>query len=162
MPNYRINNEKQLRLLLEKTEKEIADRIAKDTKAKLRENTRLKWYDTYSPESYDRTYNLLNSITIEDGVSNGGEVKTVGFDTQYIIPSYNEEGFNAHASMNDTPFDDEGFIDVIENGANGGLSVRQDEGAHMIEATEEWLDKHINSEIRKELEKRLGAKVTLR
>ena len=112
---------------------------------KLKDYTQ-QWYSSYSPQDYERTGDLINSITY----SVKGRTVRVIFDMRkFHTAKVNDgEGWQPHRGFDGIEFT-YGLIDWIENGGNGGVLSnprRDDGGIHMIENTQQWLDEYMDEQ----------------
>lgn len=118
------------------------------------------WYETYTPRSYERTYDFLASATkLEAYVTQKGKVVAgLYFDTNKIIPEKREKGFNAHMSNSGVSTADSipYFIEYT-NDFFGRRKVSKN-GLRSMEKTIEMLEKNFPSMVQKEL-KKLGLDV---
>lgn len=168
-----VRTERQLRRNIEAVFKEALGEIATQTRDDLKKNLMTDWYmrSDYKPseDSYERTYELYDSITAEPVKSrNGGLEVNVFFDLKKINAYENVSGFNAHMSLNGNIgySDSSGWKPIswwLINWINDGVSPRLDgtyignqpiDGIHMFEKTAEWiennnLDRIIRSVFRK-------------
>lgn len=156
---YTISRTKELDNLLKKSIREIMDRVGQDTVNKLKVYIKLYWYDRYSPKDYDRTYNLLNSVSYrvkEDSVE-------IYIDEDKLVHAV-QAGWNQHMSFDGEDFS-AGLIEFIENGkfSSGKTGAKSNpkvgKGSKAIERTTIWLNKYINQEIKKQLSIVLKTKV---
>lgn len=127
-----------------------------------------EWYNSYSPSNYERSWELLNSISVSSPkkISNTWQVE-IYFDTTKIHPYSTPDGeWNKHMSLNgDTSYNgksiSEWLIEWIEYGQNS--PIYSWDGVHMISYTKAELmftKKHLNR-IMDELQKQ-GIKARFR
>ncbi|EPC8410984.1 hypothetical protein CN553_12480 [Bacillus cereus] len=120
----------------------------------VQENVKKNVYDTYMPKgeyAYDRTFELLNSVTI-DNLKIGTKFATfeIIMDTDKIN-AYNRNGafggvgWNAHADVSYTEDTSEYIPMWIEEGTSGSLWDR--DGAHYMEKSYHKLDADIPKEL---------------
>lgn len=97
---------------------------------KLRELTG-QWYSNHMPSTYERTYEFINSITIDKPVfQSGGWFVGVYFDPHKMSLGENN-GWNQHESRFE-------LSEIIEEGWQAGS--RQIEGSEAIFGTAEWAE----------------------
>lgn len=121
----------------------ISKNICDAVKQKLKETLNEFWYDSYSPKSYSRTMNLIESITgVIERKGRCDYTIQVYFDPDKIHAVENDSGWNSHMGFNSEAFV-EGLISSIEHGVKGSfLNPRRGEAAHMIEFTQEWANQY--------------------
>lgn len=127
--------------LVEAIENKIIDYCIKVA----RKNIQARVYDTYTPQgenAYDRTFDLLNSVSVGNFTIGTKFLKfDVFMDADKITPrvrdAFDSGAWNAHASVD--PIDVSEYIPLwIEEGTNGSLWDR--DGAFYMEATHFELD----------------------
>lgn len=157
MPTF--SNLKDLYSYSVKSTIECADDILDKIVEVLRDFTKVNVYQKYSPKEYDRTFELINSISKRNFKKIGKNmyVAEVFFDDKKIRARESDGFWNFHMSVDN--------IDIsaslpfwIEFGTNGSLWDR--DGAFMVKETERFLQKtnKLNSLLRQELIKK-GFKV---
>lgn len=122
-------------------------KLGEDTANKLREYT-YKWYDNYFPKDYQRTQDLINSITFKvDKLS-----VYIYFDTSKIRSIERRlsgnVAWNAHMGFDGEDFT-KGLIEWIEDDANSGSKSnprRNHQGVKMIQNTQQWLRGYLDKE----------------
>ena len=68
----------------------------------LKKFVKLLVYSRYNPSQYDRTYQLLNSVTIGDVIEDGKHITcSVYFDPNKIKPAFADNFWNQHRSVFD-------------------------------------------------------------
>ena len=74
--------------------------VGNDIKSIIADYVKRKVYDAYSPSSYDRTGDLLNSLDVSEvkKIGNFYEV-TIFFNTDFIHSNYVENNWNQHMSV---------------------------------------------------------------
>lgn len=118
--------------------------LRKDSIRKMREIIMDEWYNSYTPLSYDRTEQLLESVVCHVDESN--LTIKVGYDARYLKSKTVDGNWNIHRGFDGVDFR-VGLIDFIENGGDGGLSPRnKDGGINAIEQTINFLQEEINKE----------------
>lgn len=131
---------------LEKLIPSSLEQIGKDIKEVLRFNLLTHWYKTYTPSFYDRTYMLLESLTVSKAkkVGKNYEVK-IYFDPEKIIPVPTEKEGYFPAHMNITPDGASEYNGMtygellpiwIEEGQHS--KIHSYLGIHMVRDTVEW------------------------
>ncbi len=131
----------------------VASEIADDIKRELRALVNERWYDSYTPKSYQRTMELLDSITCE--ITHNGTAIDIrcGFDMSLIHAKQaidnatidnagiNRLTWNNHMSFDGEPFI-EGLIELVEHGFDGkGSSLnprRWHTGTHAVEDAQKY------------------------
>lgn len=112
---------------IERDEKIALEEFAKDASEKLREFTQ-SWYDSYQPTTYERTYEFINSITIEPTQYSAGSFNIgVYFDPNKMSVAENGPWIQHEDRFN--------LAEIIEN----GWEYRPD-GSEAIFSTAEWAD----------------------
>ena len=122
----RASKNKCLQLIAEEGEKELKKNIMKN------------WYGTYPQRLYKRTKDFYNSA--EATVS---EDKAIIRENPDAFSASESDVWNQHMSFDGSPFVGEDILNVLEFGANGGLSPRSGEAAKALEATEKHLKSYI-------------------
>lgn len=131
----------QLQKILKKKDtslNRVATVLKKNTKAKLKENLNREWYMTYEPTTYQRSYELLESVTgkvTKNGLCN--YLIDVFFDGGQMNVSRGK-GWNKHMGFNGEDFR-HGLISSIEHGIRGlHINPRYGEATHVIENTQAY------------------------
>lgn len=162
---YRITNAEQLNKLMELPLASLLEEVGKDTVKKLKVFTKQYWYDKYLPEDYKRTYSFLESASYEI-TGRGGSMKlAVYFDLNKLIYKVDENGWGAHVGFDGEDFT-EGMIRFIEDGkfySSGRIGSPCNpragkKGAGMIEKTSKWLERYLDTEIKKKIKFYYGNK----
>ena len=122
--------------------KEELNSLGQEIVDKLRTYTQ-EWYDTYSPIDYQRSYDVLDSISYN---VSGYDLRVI-FDMRKIRGATlnDKKGWQQHRGFDGVDFT-WGLINFIENGGNGGIASnprRNDGGIHMIEKTQKWIDEYL-------------------
>jgi hypothetical protein len=136
-----ITNWPQLKQYIENILKQCLEEIVLETGKELQKHVQTEWYEAHSPQFYDRTYQLLNSITNSKVEQKGNKFEvTIGFDHSMIVPNFLANGgFNEHMGFDGIPFV-EGLIETIEEGNLSPYSPSYARnGIHMVEKTAYWL-----------------------
>lgn len=132
---------------LDKEIKFRLDKLGQRTVEQLKSFTKV-WYDTYSPTSYIRTDEFIDSITYK--VENNRVY--IYFDVSKINSVSSDAGWNTHRGFDGVDFR-EGLIDWIENDkVNSGIRSnprKTHNGVYMIKNTQEWLQSYLDSESEK-------------
>lgn len=159
-PKYHITTVKEVEKMLRKNIEGVLKDIGEDTCEKLRVYTKQYWYDRYTPEDYERTYSLLNSISYE---IDGMHVHIYYDFDSWEFSKDRADAWGQHVGFDYQDFT-EGLIEFVENGKfySGRLgshsNPRIGDKSLAIEKTQRWLDKYLNQQIRKRLERDLGVK----
>lgn len=146
--NYTKGKINRLKRDIEVKIDEELDKFGRDITNKLKEYVS-KWYNSYDPLDYQRTNDLINSITYT--------IKNKRVEVKFDMRKFhtgkvnNGKGWQPHRGFDGIKFT-WGLIDWIENGGNGGIKTnprKYDGGIHMIEDTEKWLQDYIDKEVQK-------------
>lgn len=117
----------------------IADEIAEEVKKELREVVYNEWFASFTPTVYERTGEVIDSITAEvkkDGRCN--YTVRVFFDYDKIRPHYLDGSWNAHAGFDGVKFA-EGLIASMDKGMGGSPNnPRYGEAAMFIDAVQQY------------------------
>lgn len=111
-------------------------------KEKMREYVQTYWYGQYSPVSYARTQDFIDSV---DARWEGNTI-VFFYNTSKIGSSPNPGGWGAHSSFDGSPFNDDGFIEMVENGMGGGSPNNPrfgDDGAHAVKRLRGYLANYV-------------------
>lgn len=132
--------------ILKPTARGIGYAVANATKKHLKEEIQASIYSSYSPKSYSRTRQFLNSVTIEKSTIYSGKIAQyrVVFDYKKIKPKAVPGTWNKHMSAFSEPFNKGNLVQVLEEGTVGTDSLFQREGAWFLENTKKWLNEKIN------------------
>lgn len=137
----------------------IAEQVGKDVSTKLRDYIQRYWYDTYSPQDYERSHSLLEAVVYE----RHGSYVNIYIDESKLAHAQFENNWNQHMSFDAVDFG-AGLIQFIENGVyNSGLTgsinnPRIGDASHAIERTNKWIARYIKEEIKRKVEIELGCK----
>lgn len=157
-----ISNWPQLKIIIGALLKECLEEIALETGKELQKYVQTEWYEAHAPEFYNRTYQLLNSITDSKVEQNGNSFKvSIYFDHESIVPNFlGDGGFNEHMGFDGAPFVD-GLIETIEEGNLSPYSPPYArDGIHMVEKTAYWLAVNL-PKIAQKVFMRNGVQVTI-
>lgn len=141
----------------------VRNRIAQICMNVVRDSLMDRVYFNYVPQgetAYDRTYELLDSVTVSEPVIGSKYMYfEIYMDTSKINPYVTEDDeWNQHASVD--PMDVSEMIPLwIEEGTDGGLWDR--EGAHYMEHSAMRLDGTLHQAFARELRNQ-GWKVTVK
>ena len=105
-----------------------------------------KWYSSYVPKVYVRTYDLLNCISYK--VKN--QTVYIYFDVNRMR-SYDTDTWNVHRGFGGIDFT-RGLIDWIENDNSSGSDLnprKNHSGIYMIKNTTDWLNEYLEEESNK-------------
>jgi hypothetical protein len=154
---FTITDWSSLKWTVERILKDCLEEIAFETAKELQRRVQTDWYEAHSPQFYDRTYQLLNSIINSKVEQKGNKFEvTIGFDHSIITPNFlGGNGFNEHMGFDGIPFI-EGLIETIEEGNSSPYSpnyARQ--GINMVEKTAYWLATNL-LKISKEIFRKYG------
>ena len=140
----------QFKDILDEIRSEALDGFAEKAADELRNNIELMWYDTYEPEDYTRTYELLNSVDIkttkagrqiyinEGSISDGGR--------------QDGRGWTEHIGVTGERVDS--FADMISENAQGNpkggnkrIASAGTIDTDFFEATNEWIERNLKQEV---------------
>ena len=142
-------NTKQAHKILEQIRLNSLDDFAERVAENLQDNIKEMWYDAYTPEGYDRTYELLNSVGIrqtkagrqvyidEDSITNGGRQGGDGWTEHVGVTGERDDSF-ADMLNDDMQGNPRGGNKRVTLGVSGG---------GFWEATEDWVEDNIQEEI---------------
>lgn len=150
--SYVVTNYEQLKMMINLLIQNCLKEIAKETEDYLRKFVEKNWYNAYSPTMYDRTYDLLNSITRTSVQTMGNSFNiSIYFDTDKIKPDdrmgtlnlylsdFWGTEWNAHMSFDKREFTS-GLIETLEFGNPSPYSPSYaEQGISMLEKTTLWL-----------------------
>ena len=145
--NRTVYSEKDIDYVMGLTAKASLQYMAEMTAELLYYYTVNDFYSKREPKNYNRTFELLDSITVSPQGENGSEVY---FDINKIHGHRTGKGtWNQHMS---TPTRDEPtvrnvrkFIPIMAEEGNGGSSMYSYEGGHMMESTLRHISEEIES-----------------
>ena len=134
---------------LQEIRSDSLDDFAEKVALKLKENIEDLWYNQYTPEDYDRTYQLLDSVDIK--TTKAGRQVYINEDS---IPNGDRQGgrgWTEHIGVTGERVDS--FADMLSENAIGnpqGKNKRANAGitnTDFWEATNEWVDNNMRDEI---------------
>lgn len=141
MAQYSIPKLNQISKKLELGKKKLLADIERDGKEQMREYVRMYWYSQYSPSSYNRTMEVLDSVSAKLE----GDSVVIYYDNAKIGSAPNSHGWGAHASFDGSSFSN-GIVAMIEDGMSGGSPSNPRigaGGAHAIPKLIAWLATYI-------------------
>lgn len=102
--------------VLKPTARGIGYAVATATKKHLKEEIQANIYSAYSPKSYRRTRQFLNSVTIEKSTIYSGKIAQyrVVFDYKKIKPKAIRGSWNQHMSAFGQPFNKGNLVQVLD------------------------------------------------
>jgi len=121
------------------------EKIGEEIKSVLRHELLTTWYQTYTPQYYERTNMLIDSITVSKAkkVLGGYEVE-IYFDESKILPMPSDKGmFPAHMNITDgaNMYGGMSYGELlplwIEKGQRS--KIHSYTGVHMVERTVNWV-----------------------
>lgn len=118
--------------------KKFLQLVMKEGKEKMREYVETHWYGVYSPQDYQRTEEVLNSVNAEIN----GDVVRIFYDESKISSMRGWNTWGQHIGFNDEAFD----IAFIELGVGGGVITNPrigESGANAIKRLRGWLANYI-------------------
>lgn len=143
--------------------KSVLEQIAEEVRKELYDTVNDNLYKTYNPKQYQRTYELLNSISkteIKEN-SDGEYYVVIYYDTDKILayPSLsnltgdkNEYGslWGQHADFYGNDVSE--YIPLwIEHGTSGVNNPYHRKGIYAIDEVKEWIEKEFNNRFKKKL-----------
>jgi hypothetical protein len=140
-----VTNQQQLTLIINQILQDILEQIAFETGKELQQYVQREWYEAHSPEMYQRTYDLLNSIVNSKVEQKGSKFEvSVYFDRASITPNFLGGGkWNEHMGFDGAIFT-EGLIETIEEGNLSPYSKSYArKGIHMVQETAMWLAENL-------------------
>lgn len=152
MAKYKFTNVKQIEKYLEKMVVIGLDEVAEITKQKLIDTVENRLYDAWTPEMYERTGWLLQSISKTKVVKVYGRyVVEIYFDTRTMQPQLRYPNWNAHAD-----FWGEWQGDKIAKWIEEGTENRyyEHDGIWAVRDTILWIKKEFNRLFREALQYR--------
>lgn len=148
-----LDNPQAVKDLLDKTARGITTAVAEEARKKLIELTATNVYDAYQPKKYDRTYQLIDSISRNKtrSIYNGSKYRNeVYFDINKIkttAPSSTQWGSYEDFSGNDVRKEVIGWMEEGSSplyGRGNDLIYGGHPGAHMIKETSEWVESNLD------------------
>lgn len=157
----RIKNKAELQKIIRDAAKVSVAHFAEKIADEYRNNIETMWYDTYdpNPESYERTYQLLDSVSIEN--TNNGSL--VYLDTDKIRLYAEHPEWNAHMGWDGEEV--ENLPKMLNDGTQGnpmGNNPRAEYAGGFIDETNDWIKSELKHVIRDELEQNLGISASVR
>lgn len=131
-----------LRSMIYQARDQVLRDCMKEGKEKMREYVQTYWYGTFSPTSYERTQDFLNSVDARWE----GDTIVFFYNTSKIGSSPPFNGWGSHSSFDGTPFNGDGFIQLVENGMTGGSPQNPrfgDDGAHAVKRLRGYLANYV-------------------
>lgn len=140
--------------------KDILEEIAEEVRQELHDTVWKKLYLSYTPKVYQRTYELLDSISkteVKEN-SNGEYYVEIYYDTDKIFPHVYTDGRpNAHATSKGVDISDQ-IPYMVEYDYSYG-KYKDNNGIHAIDDVKKWIDKEFNKKFKQKLLQR-GIKTT--
>lgn len=146
-----ITNFSQIDGILHKHILDIIRKVGKEIQGVLKNEVNKSWYKRAgfdaSKSQYDRTMQLLNSISLAPVIVTGNTYSVkIYYDTSKIVPMDGTQGkpWTRHKSVVDGSSSNEALPYYIENG-NGDSSIYQYNGVHPVANVKNWIydDKYI-------------------
>lgn len=166
----KIDNGKRLKRALDGILKKALEEISTQVRDEIHEYLLVDFYMRleYTPtkESYERTYELLQSITASIVENKKGVLNVdVYFDISKINAYENVNGWNSHMSLNGDDFYEDRpisswLIEWIEEGNSGTMGNNPIKGIHMLKETSQWTNENLDRII-KSIFGRYGLKLKL-
>lgn len=152
MKKYRFKNSTQmangLGIYVQKALNDACDECMLQLKTNI-ENSMYSW----TPQQYKRTDQVIKSISRTKVVKNGNSyTATVYFDTKKIVPVINQGSqWNAHADFWGNSVSGSDILNWLDRGTENDYYSH--EGYEFMEEIFVWLDKELNSLLKKYLSK---------
>lgn len=159
MAKYNFSNRGQLERYLEKMVKDGLEYCAWMAENMLKKLLKERLYDAYDPKMYDRTFELLNSISHSEIIklNNGTYFIEIYYDTDKIRSYPRERGdFGQYVAWGrHTSFKDEDVSEWIPLWIEEGTKNKyySHKGTHSVEDTKKWITKEYNRLFRIALKK---------
>ena len=154
MPTFRNLND-YFNYANNKLIKPILSEIADKTLIELKNTVQEKLYDSYTPKLYERTYELLDSISKTKVYQEDGFYKVkIFYDTDKIFPHIRsaKEGYNAHALWDGTDISDS-IPFMVEYEYPYG-EYKTENGIHAIDDVKDWINREFNKLFIKKLKEK--------
>ena len=161
---YMISRQKEMEKLLTKDISDIVEQVARDTVKKIKVFIRQYWYNKYTPQNYERTDSLYNSVKYE---VDGTDIY-IYFDLDSAKRKEGDsESWGSYTDFKDNPsFEGDFWMNMIEYIDTGYFPVgigsltnpRLGHGINFIEKTENWLNKYLRNKVNREIEIFIGRK----
>lgn len=143
MATYNFSNSKQIKRYMERIVKDGLEYCAWKAECMLRKLLEERLYDFYDPKMYERTYELLNSITHSEviPVGNGTYYVEIYYDTDKIRSYPREANGWTYKWGQHTSFSGEDVSDWIPLWIEKGTTSKQYSynGTKSMEDTKEWI-----------------------
>lgn len=159
MGKYQFSNKEQLRRYLEKMVKDGLEYCAWRAESMLIKLLEERQYDAYDPKMYDRTFELLNSISHSEVIKvNNLYYVEIYYDTDKIRSYPRQEGaFGQYVKWGQhTDFGNEDVSEFIPKWIEKGTPNNpyyKHKGTHSMEDTRDWLKHEYNRLFRIALKK---------
>lgn len=150
---YTISKSKEVEKLLQKELKDILETIGKDVSNKVKEYIQRYWYDTYTPENYNRSWSLLKSVTYK---VYDDYVEVYIDEDEFVYSLGDGEYWGRHTGFDGEKFGS-GLIEFVENGKfNSGKigspsNPRVGDASRAIKKVNTWLKRYVRNELRRML-----------
>ncbi|MDD4779013.1 MAG: hypothetical protein PHT02_00220 [Tissierellia bacterium] len=158
-----VNLDKIINKFMKQIEESVIvdlNKIGEEVKGVLRNNVRVLWYErngmNWEPQDYERTYQLIDSITCKKVIKIGNKYQVeIFFDTDKIQPMYgtDDKHWTRHMSVVNYSDVSEAIPLWIEEG-NNNSRIYSYEGVHPVQETKEWIknDNYIKERLKELLE----------
>lgn len=160
MAKYNFSNKNQLRRYLEKMVIDGLNYCCYRAEAMLKKLLQERLYDAYDPKMYDRTFELIDSISHSEVIKVNNTYYVEIFYDDDMIRSYprKENGLYTYKWGQHTSFDNEDVSHWIPLWIEEGTDNKyySHKGTHSIEDTREWLSKEYNRLFRIALKQKYG------
>lgn len=138
-------------MALENKVKFVLEEVADIVKQDLINNVENRLYDAWTPSTYDRTGELLKSITRTEVKKVFGKyTTTIYFDSKVMQPYYREGEWYAHASIVTGEWISENLAYWIEEGTEGSPYYNHD-GIYAVRDTVKWITEEFDRLFREHL-----------
>ena len=147
-----FKNLNQINNHVNKILKTSMDEVGKQVAKELGDYVFKNWYQARgTPKDYNRTFQLLESVSFQAMVSQGKVSTEVFFDPDLIDSMYDEySSWNQHMSLSQEDMT-ENIVGWIEKGQNSSLYSYK--GIHMVENVRNWAKTNYRKILIKEMKK---------
>ncbi len=122
------------------------EQIGEEIKGVLRQHLMVDWYSAFTPTRYERTYQLIDSLSVKKAVKVGkGYQVEIFFDPDKItpIPASQPGYFPAHMNITNgaSSYNGMSYGELLPYWVEEGQhsSIRPYEGVHMVQNTKDWV-----------------------
>lgn len=136
---------------VKKAQGKILEEIAEETRQELHDTVWKKLYEAYTPKVYQRTYELLDSISkteVKEN-SNGEYYVIIYYDTDKIFPHVYDGFPNAHATSKGVDISNE-IPHMVEYDYSYG-KYKDNNGIHAMDDVKKWIEIEFNKLFKQKL-----------